>query len=155
MSGPDRRSDEVDQLAEDFVARLRRGETPSIDEYAAAHPELADQIRSVFPMLGPIEAAGNADRDRAEPPSFAGLQILTEIAPGVGGMGKVFTRSFVRQPYPAGVQIEQADNLYQRGVQGTCQVNFTIQRLGNGVENRKLSVASPQLLGSRIAVRLA
>ena len=65
------------------------------------------------------------------------------------------SRSFVRQPYPAGVQIEQADNLYQCGAQGARQVNFTIQRLGNGVENRKLSVASPQLLGSRIAVGLA
>ncbi len=26
-------------------------------------------------------------------------------------------RSFMRQPYPAGVQAEQADNLYQRGTQ--------------------------------------
>ena len=31
----------VDLLADEFMARFRRGERPSIDEYTAKYPELA------------------------------------------------------------------------------------------------------------------
>src|SRR5262249_6814115 len=47
--------DPVDQLAEEFAARCRAGETPSITEYAQRHPELADQIRDLFPALLAME----------------------------------------------------------------------------------------------------
>ena len=39
----------LDSLAEEFVERVRRGERPSLDEYASKFPELADSIRELFP----------------------------------------------------------------------------------------------------------
>src|SRR5262245_42732630 len=39
------------QLAEEFSARLRAGETPTIEEYAARYPHLAHRIRELFPTL--------------------------------------------------------------------------------------------------------
>ena len=41
----------VESLAEDFVARHRNGEEVSVEEYAEAHPELADEIRDVLPAM--------------------------------------------------------------------------------------------------------
>ena len=43
--------DRVGELAEAFLERHRRGERPSVEEYAAAHPELAGEIRRLFPAL--------------------------------------------------------------------------------------------------------
>ena len=34
------------ELADDFAGRYRRGEHPSVEEYAQKHPTLADQIPS-------------------------------------------------------------------------------------------------------------
>ena len=39
MSDVVARRDPVEQLAEDFMARLRRGERPALSEYTAAHPD--------------------------------------------------------------------------------------------------------------------
>ena len=35
--------------------RFRRGERPSVEEYAAQYPELADEIRELFPALVMME----------------------------------------------------------------------------------------------------
>jgi hypothetical protein len=40
-----------DALAEEFVARHRRGENSSLSEYAAKYPELADDVRNLLPGL--------------------------------------------------------------------------------------------------------
>ena len=45
MSEPTADRDPFEVVAESFLARFRAGERPSIEEYAARHPELADQIR--------------------------------------------------------------------------------------------------------------
>ena len=42
-------------LAYEFAARIREGEAPSIDEYVARHPELADDIRATFPSIAMME----------------------------------------------------------------------------------------------------
>ncbi len=47
--------DPLDDLAEQFVDRLRRGEWPALTEYTNRHPELADQIRELFPLLITME----------------------------------------------------------------------------------------------------
>jgi hypothetical protein len=47
--------DPLEQLAESFLARLRAGERPSLEEYAARHPELAADIRELFPALMVME----------------------------------------------------------------------------------------------------
>jgi hypothetical protein len=41
----------VEALADDFLRRQRGGERPTLEEYCRRHPELADEIREVFPVL--------------------------------------------------------------------------------------------------------
>ena len=45
----------IEDLAEEFLDRRRRGERPSLDEYAARYPDLAVEIREFFPVLGLVE----------------------------------------------------------------------------------------------------
>jgi eukaryotic-like serine/threonine-protein kinase len=55
----------VEVLAEEFLARERRGERPSLTEYIARYPELADEIHELFPVLLDME---DARQDRDEGP---------------------------------------------------------------------------------------
>ena len=50
-SGYESRSGLVLELAEEFLDRYRAGQRPPLREYIERHPELADEIREVFPML--------------------------------------------------------------------------------------------------------
>ena len=79
-------------LANEFVERYRRGERPDVSEYANQHPDLADEIRDVFPMMllmednapeepKPIETSLDVDR-------LGDFLIRHEI--GRGGMGVVY-----------------------------------------------------------------
>ena len=43
--------DPVEQLAEEFLDRRRKGESVSIAEYAERHPDLASRISDLFPTL--------------------------------------------------------------------------------------------------------
>ena len=45
----------LEALAEEFQDRHRRGEKPSIEEYAEKNPDLADEIRDLFPALVAME----------------------------------------------------------------------------------------------------
>src|SRR5947209_3828113 len=47
----------LDQLAEEFAARLRAGERPSLQEYLDRYPDLADDLRELFPAMAEIEQA--------------------------------------------------------------------------------------------------
>ena len=58
MSEPSCEFDPVDDLANAFLERYRRGERPSLSEYTDKHPELAERIRSVFPALVLMEEVG-------------------------------------------------------------------------------------------------
>jgi len=91
----------VESLAAEFAARRRRGERPSIAEYAERHPELADQIRAFFPAVALVEElkpgsddatgsfAGSASFGADAPPERLGdFRIVREI--GRGGMGVVY-----------------------------------------------------------------
>jgi hypothetical protein len=61
MSESDSEREPLEELAESFLARYCAGERPSLSEVAAAHPELADQIRELFTALLEMEQAGSAD----------------------------------------------------------------------------------------------
>jgi serine/threonine protein kinase/Tfp pilus assembly protein PilF len=103
MDAPSSEVNPLDRLAEDFVARHRRGEKPSLDEYTAKHPELAEEIRDLFPALVLMEDVrphkGDAtgafstvtDTDYGDSKKLERLgdyRILREV--GRGGMGIVY-----------------------------------------------------------------
>ena len=50
----------VELLAEDFLDRKRRGERPTLQEYLDRHPELAEEIRDLFPALLMVEDLGES-----------------------------------------------------------------------------------------------
>src|SRR6516165_6429494 len=52
--------DSVEQLLESFLARWRRGERPSLEEYAAQCPERADEIRELFRAAVELEQLNSA-----------------------------------------------------------------------------------------------
>ena len=45
----------LERLAEELVERHRRGEHPALSEYTDRHPDLAAEIRDLFPALVRIE----------------------------------------------------------------------------------------------------
>ena len=64
----------VDRLAEEFVARYRRGERPSISEYTAKYPELADKLQEILAALVLMEehAPARAPLDESSAEASAG-----------------------------------------------------------------------------------
>ena len=44
-----------DELAEEFAERYRRGERPSLQEYVDRLPEMAEEIREMFPAMVEVE----------------------------------------------------------------------------------------------------
>jgi len=97
MSQPDQERDPLEVLAAEFAERQRRGESPSISEYVAQNPELATDIRELFPTIASIErlkshqelGSGTRVSLGAAPPERLGdFRILREI--GRGGMGIVY-----------------------------------------------------------------
>ena len=55
MPSSDSHSSAVLELAEEFLDRYRRGERPGLGEYIERHPELAREIREVFPAMAMME----------------------------------------------------------------------------------------------------
>ena len=94
-------SSRLDELAEEFARRYQQGERPALSEYTARYPELADEIRELFPALAllqqvrpePGAATGPYEPGR-DAPGVARLErlgdyrILREV--GRGGMGIVY-----------------------------------------------------------------
>ena len=92
-----------EELADEFVLKLRGGQSPSIEHYAQAYPEHAAMIRSVFPSLmivekvsakvtnesiSPTLCATGSDPTQFVPKAFDDFEILQCI--GQGGMGVVY-----------------------------------------------------------------
>ena len=88
-------------LADEFIERQRLGQNPSVEAYAAAYPELADEIRLAFPALLMIDALKPASGDATGNFDVASVvvrgtrlerlgdfRVLREA--GRGGMGVVY-----------------------------------------------------------------
>jgi tetratricopeptide (TPR) repeat protein len=96
MSDSASAADPLGPLADDFLQRCRRGERPALSEYAARHPELADQIRELFPALVMLEdvrpvpqtEVGAAGGPLPPLQRLGEYRIVREI--GRGGMGVVY-----------------------------------------------------------------
>src|SRR5947207_15674145 len=101
MSESESKSGIVLELAEEFLERYRKGQRPSLQEYIDRHPELASEIKEVFPAMAMMENIAVADESIDEPgqesrhgPARGALQqlgdyrIIREI--GHGGMGIVY-----------------------------------------------------------------
>jgi eukaryotic-like serine/threonine-protein kinase len=91
----------LERLAQEFVERHRRGEHPPVSEYINRHPDLAADIRDLFPALVRIEhlkpAAGEMTgefvpetipTDNPTPECLGDYRILRQV--GHGGMGVVY-----------------------------------------------------------------
>src|SRR5258708_38316053 len=85
------------RLADEFAARYRAGERPALQEYVDRYPQLADDIRELFPAMVEIEQVKEDHQEAGEEaaaPVAPALQqlgdfrIIREV--GKGGMGIVY-----------------------------------------------------------------
>ena len=97
MSDPNTERDPLEVLAAEYMERLRAGQHPNIEDYAARHPALANDIRDLFPTIAGTErlkarqarsSGGRATLGPAQPKRLGDYRIIREI--GRGGMGVVF-----------------------------------------------------------------
>ena len=99
MSHTDSEADPLVDLAQEFADRYRRGERPSLSDYAGRYPEHAERIQRIFPAMVAMERLGSAEEwsgtaagayRRPEPPldRLGEYRILRELARG--GMGVVY-----------------------------------------------------------------
>jgi serine/threonine protein kinase/WD40 repeat protein len=98
MTDPNLSLDPIAVLADEFVQRYRHGERPSLGEYTDRYPELAEQIRELFPTLVVIEDLGSVEGPGISaalaaslgkvPEHLGDFRLLREV--GRGGMGVVY-----------------------------------------------------------------
>jgi len=91
----------LNQLAEEFAARYRRGERPVLQEYIDRYPHLADNIREFFPAVVEMEQVKDDRRQVPGAPDCGPLPPLERCMrwarrnPGIAVLGGVLTAVLV------------------------------------------------------------
>lgn len=93
MSDTPDNEERLAELVEQYLEALRSGEAPSLAEYAAEHPECADELQELLKGMVEMESLsvsthGAAVHPASYPESLGGYRLLERI--GAGGMGTVF-----------------------------------------------------------------
>src|SRR5262249_52847217 len=132
----------VEELAEEFAGRLRRGERPALSEYVRRHPDLAHEIRELFPALAALEQLKPGPAEATGPVTVAGpdgvplgrlgdYHLLREV--GRGGMGVVYEaeqislgRHVALKVLPApGLQDQRQLERFRREAQAAAKLHHT------------------------------
>ncbi|HBL43570.1 MAG TPA: serine/threonine protein kinase, partial [Planctomycetaceae bacterium] len=86
---------DLDRVADEFIAKIRQGEKPTIPEYVNRYPELASEIEEFFPAILALEGGkytaqtpGKVSLGASAPEQLGDFKIVREI--GRGGMGVVY-----------------------------------------------------------------
>jgi serine/threonine protein kinase len=87
----------LEVVASEFLGALRSADRPEIDHYVRQHPDLADEIRELFPVLAALEdwkfyrertSFEHRSLETLTNEIFGNFRIVREV--GRGGMGIVF-----------------------------------------------------------------
>ena len=88
----------LDRIAEEYVGRLRRGETPSVEEFVERYPDIADELADLLPSVEAIEALKRRKDSTVssaalpgtmqQPERLGDFRVVREV--GRGGMGIVY-----------------------------------------------------------------
>ena len=82
MSSSSSELDPIEALVEEFLARRRRGERPTVGEYLARYPNLATGIRAIFPAMAVVNDLGTGAPAEGQGP--AAMERGQEAGPGTG-----------------------------------------------------------------------
>lgn len=92
----------LEVLAEEYAALKRAGKSVSLEQYAEEHPELADEIRELFPMLELLDHAVATPENQLTATPFSEFGSGTRLGEyelirpiGRGGMGVVYQAEHV------------------------------------------------------------
>jgi tetratricopeptide (TPR) repeat protein/tRNA A-37 threonylcarbamoyl transferase component Bud32 len=148
----DQTCDPIELLATDFTERQRRGEQPSIADYAERHPDIADRIRRLFPLLVAVEQVkvggqqssdGRASTAGHQISQLGDFRIIRER--GRGGMGIVYEaeqeslnrRVAIKILPPQSIQIDRSLERFQREARTAAKLHHSniVPVFGTGEEN--------------------
>jgi serine/threonine protein kinase len=127
----------LDAIADDFLVRSRRGESPSIADYTSQHPEMSDEIRELLQTIQfvnnvrPESGAGSLSRERDDfKPGTQFGNYLIEKRLGSGGMGVVYEATHLRLKRKVALKVTKAENLseaevarFEREMEASGQLN--------------------------------
>jgi len=118
--------DDLESVIAAFSERIRRGESPSVDEYVTRYPDLAEELRELLPTIADLEhlksrqervTGGLASLGPLKIEQLGDFKLICEI--GRGGMGIVFEaqqeslarkvaiKVLPRQPWQDAKQLDQ------------------------------------------------
>lgn len=103
----------IDQITEEFVQRLRRGEQPQISEYTERYPKIANQLKSRIKCLQMLEQVGSncrrlqllIDEIQLNNPDLQNPEFI-----GVGGMGAVWKATQLSLERTVAIKVLQQQN---------------------------------------------